>query len=168
MHRGVGHDGTDDEFASQIKVHMILGAEISDVMLFDASTCAHGPFEGVSVQQGKDPGEGIVAGRAAMEGDDGAQPRGFIAGEISHVLEGNAAGEQASEGDEEQIGERVLRAAPVAGIRNQPQRMMQQSRWREGQRVGQIREIMHRTEMPAPAFSSESPAFVNNWMNPSW
>ena len=70
-----------------------------------AHPVAHGPFEGVRIQQGKDAGEGIVAGRAAFEGDDGAQPRSFIAGEIGHVLEGIAAGEQAAEGDREQVGE---------------------------------------------------------------
>ncbi len=133
-----------------------------------AHPVAHGPFEGVRIEQGKDPGEGIVTGRDAFEGDDGAKPRGFIPGEIGHVLEGIAAGEQAAEGDEEQIGEGVLRAALVAGIGNQPQRMIQQGRWREGQRVGQIREIVHRTDTPAPAFSSKFPAFVKSWKIPSW
>ena len=133
-----------------------------------AHPVAHGPFEGVRIQQGKDPGEGIVTGRAAFEGDDGAQPRGFIGGEIGHILEGIAAGEQAAEGDEEQIGEGVLRAALVAGIGNQPQRMMQQGWWQEGQRVAQIREIVHRRDTPAPAFSSKSTAFVKSWKNPSW
>ncbi len=65
---------------------------------------AHGPFEGVRIKQGKDVSEGVVAGLAALEGDDGAQPRGFIAAEISHVLKGTASGEQTAEGDEEQIG----------------------------------------------------------------
>ena len=46
-----------------------------------------------------------MAGRAAFEGDDGAQPRSVIAGEIGHVLGGIAAGEQAAEGDKEQVGE---------------------------------------------------------------
>ena len=129
---------------------------------------AHGPFEGVRIKQSKDAGEGIVAGRATLEGDDGAQPRGFIAGEIGHILEGIAAGEQAAEGDEEQIREGMLRAALVAGIGNQPQRMMQQGWWQEGPRVSQIREIVHRRDTPAPAFSSKFPAFVNSWKIPSW
>lgn len=133
-----------------------------------AHPVAHGRFEGVRIQQGKDAGEGIVAGRAALEGDDGAQPRGFIAGEIGHILEGIAAGEQAAEGDEEQIGEGVLGTALVAGIRDQPQGMMQQGRWGERRGVCQGGEMVHRRDTPAPAFSSKSPVFVKSWKNPSW
>lgn len=129
---------------------------------------AHGPFEGMRVQQGKDAGEGIVAGRAALEGDDSAQPHGFIAGKIGHILEGITAGEQAAEGDEEQIGEGVLGTALVAGVRYQPQGMMQQGRWRERQRVCQGGEMVHRRDTPAPVFSSKFPVFVKNWKNPSW
>lgn len=86
----------------------------------------HGLLEGVGVEQGKDAGEGIMAGRTALEGDDGAQPGGFIAGEVGHIQEGIASGKQAAEGDEEEIGEGVLRAALMAWIGDEPQGMVQQ------------------------------------------
>jgi hypothetical protein len=81
---------------------------------------AHGPFEDIRIQQGKDQGGGIVAGRAALEGDDEAKPHGFIAGEIGHTLEGTAAGERTAEGDEKQIGEGVLQADKPAPAFSSP------------------------------------------------
>ena len=125
-------------------------------------------FDAPQIDRGRHVQGSGLAPAAALEGDDSAQPRGFIPSEIGHVLEGMAAGEQTAEGDEEQIGEGVLRPALVAGIGNQPQRMMQQGRWRDRQGACQFGELIHWTDTPAPAFSSKSAAFVKSWKNPSW
>lgn len=51
----------------------------------------HGVLEGVGVEEGEDAGESVVAGRPPFERDDGAQPCGFIAGEVRHIQKGVAA-----------------------------------------------------------------------------
>ncbi len=90
---------------------------------------------------------------------------GLVAFEVEDVV---GAGEQTAEGEAEQIGQGVLRAAWVAGIGNQPPRMMQQGRWQEGEGVWKLGEIVPRMDTPAPPFSSKSPVFVNPWKKSSW